>query len=72
MVGLLSVPSGRFARGTVVLACYFLCKAMSKLYALKVEKPNVSLHAPSVHFRRDAGPLVKQSREVTLIRKTHT
>jgi hypothetical protein len=27
MVGSLSVPSGRFARGTVLLACYFLCKA---------------------------------------------
>jgi len=28
MVGSLSVPSGRFARGTVLLACYFLCKAV--------------------------------------------
>jgi len=24
--GSLSVPSGRFARGTVLLVCYFLCK----------------------------------------------
>jgi len=27
MFGSLSVPSGRFARGTVLLASYFLCKA---------------------------------------------
>jgi len=28
MVGSLSVPSGRFARGTVLLECYFLSKAV--------------------------------------------
>jgi hypothetical protein len=32
MVGSLSVPSGRFARGTVLLACYFLCKAQPSHY----------------------------------------
>jgi len=30
MVGALSAPSGRFARGTVTLACYFLCTAGEK------------------------------------------
>jgi hypothetical protein len=30
------------------------------------------LRARAVHFGRDTGPLVKQSREVTLILKTYT
>lgn len=42
------------------------------LLDLLVEKPNVLLNARSVHFGRDTGPLVKQSREMTLILKTYT
>ena len=36
MIGSLSVPYGRFARGTVLLACYFLCKAEPLLKEIKL------------------------------------
>ena len=36
MIGSLSVPSGRFARGTVLLACYFLRKAEPLLKEIKL------------------------------------
>ncbi len=40
--------------------------------ALLNREPNVFLNARSVYFGRDTGPLVKQSREMTLILKTYT
>ena len=54
MFGSLSVPSGRFARGTVLLACYFLCKANFGLWFLRFGAPRDLLTLT------DANPILRQ------------